>query len=130
MDFSLIECMDKTNLILLPSYLDLKNPEIVTLRNLTQDSSGVYRCTASNDVGEENCIIEVTMQCKFSSGQPSVGYQCCDYNTLIWDQSVVALQAWRCCFSVMDRDGFNTAQLFISVFLSIFCLSLLFFSLI
>ncbi|XP_056622733.1 CXADR-like membrane protein [Triplophysa dalaica] len=42
--------------------IDLKNPEIVTLRNLTQDSSGVYRCTASNDVGEENCIIEVTMQ--------------------------------------------------------------------
>ncbi|XP_026143720.1 CXADR-like membrane protein [Carassius auratus] len=42
--------------------IDLKNPEIVTLRNLTQDSSGVYKCTASNDVGEENCIIEVTMQ--------------------------------------------------------------------
>ncbi|KAG5269439.1 hypothetical protein AALO_G00202040 [Alosa alosa] len=39
--------------------VDLKNPEIVTLRNLTQDSSGSYRCTASNDVGEENCIIEV-----------------------------------------------------------------------
>lgn len=42
--------------------IDLKNPEIVTLRNLTQDSSGLYKCTASNDVGEENCIIEVTMQ--------------------------------------------------------------------
>ncbi|XP_042153436.1 CXADR-like membrane protein [Oncorhynchus tshawytscha] len=41
---------------------DLKNPEIVTLRNLTKDSTGVYKCTASNDVGEENCIIEVTMQ--------------------------------------------------------------------
>ncbi|XP_034150489.1 CXADR-like membrane protein isoform X2 [Esox lucius] len=42
--------------------LDLKNPEIVTLRNLTKESTGVYKCTASNDVGEENCIIEVTMQ--------------------------------------------------------------------
>uniref|UniRef100_A0A667X474 Ig-like domain-containing protein n=1 Tax=Myripristis murdjan TaxID=586833 RepID=A0A667X474_9TELE len=42
--------------------IDLKNPEIVTLRNLTMDSTGVYKCTASNDVGEENCIIEVTMQ--------------------------------------------------------------------
>lgn len=42
--------------------IDLKNPEIVTLRNLTRDSAGVYKCTASNDVGEENCIIEVTMQ--------------------------------------------------------------------
>ncbi|KAL2096196.1 hypothetical protein ACEWY4_008344 [Coilia grayii] len=41
--------------------VDLKNPEIVTLRNLTQDSSGVYRCTASNAVGEDNCIIEVIM---------------------------------------------------------------------
>ncbi|XP_034023918.1 CXADR-like membrane protein [Thalassophryne amazonica] len=42
--------------------IDLKNPEIVTLRNLTIDSTGVYRCTASNDVGEESCIIEVTMK--------------------------------------------------------------------
>ncbi|XP_058489998.1 CXADR-like membrane protein [Solea solea] len=41
--------------------IDLKNPEIVTLRNLTMDSTGVYRCTASNDVGEENCTIEVPM---------------------------------------------------------------------
>ncbi|XP_061074066.1 CXADR-like membrane protein isoform X2 [Conger conger] len=41
--------------------VDLKNPEIVTLQNLTQESAGVYRCTASNDVGEENCFIEVTM---------------------------------------------------------------------
>ncbi|KAI1903350.1 hypothetical protein AGOR_G00026290 [Albula goreensis] len=41
--------------------IDLKNPEIVTLRNLTQDSTGIYKCTASNDVGEESCIIEVTM---------------------------------------------------------------------
>ncbi|KAG7484498.1 hypothetical protein MATL_G00050010 [Megalops atlanticus] len=41
--------------------IDLKNPEIVTLRNLTHESTGVYKCTASNDVGEENCIIEVTM---------------------------------------------------------------------
>uniref|UniRef100_A0A4W4DS52 Ig-like domain-containing protein n=1 Tax=Electrophorus electricus TaxID=8005 RepID=A0A4W4DS52_ELEEL len=42
------------------------NSHIVTLRNLTQESSGAYRCTASNDVGEESCIIEVTMQCKWS----------------------------------------------------------------
>ncbi|XP_076850746.1 CXADR-like membrane protein [Brachyhypopomus gauderio] len=42
--------------------IDLRNPEVVTLRNLTQESSGAYRCSASNDVGEENCIIEVTMQ--------------------------------------------------------------------
>ncbi|XP_018603888.1 CXADR-like membrane protein [Scleropages formosus] len=41
--------------------IDFKNPEIVTLRNLTQESTGVYKCTASNDVGEENCIIEVTI---------------------------------------------------------------------
>ncbi|XP_061683348.1 CXADR-like membrane protein isoform X2 [Syngnathoides biaculeatus] len=42
--------------------IDLKNPELMTLRNLTMDSTGVYRCTASNDVGEENCTIEVPMQ--------------------------------------------------------------------
>ncbi|XP_008306723.1 CXADR-like membrane protein [Cynoglossus semilaevis] len=41
--------------------IDLKNPGIVTLRNLTMDSTGVYKCTATNDVGEENCTVEVTM---------------------------------------------------------------------
>uniref|UniRef100_A0A8C4NT70 Ig-like domain-containing protein n=3 Tax=Dicentrarchus labrax TaxID=13489 RepID=A0A8C4NT70_DICLA len=41
--------------------IDLKNPEIVTLRNLTKDSTGVYKCTASNDVGEESCTVEVKM---------------------------------------------------------------------
>lgn len=44
---------------------DLKNPEIVTLRNLTKDSAGVYKCTASNDVGEESCTVEVKMHCKW-----------------------------------------------------------------
>ncbi|XP_026871218.1 CXADR-like membrane protein isoform X2 [Electrophorus electricus] len=39
--------------------LDLKNPEIVTLRNLTRESAGMYKCTASNDVGEESCTVEV-----------------------------------------------------------------------
>uniref|UniRef100_A0A3B3ZU84 Ig-like domain-containing protein n=1 Tax=Periophthalmus magnuspinnatus TaxID=409849 RepID=A0A3B3ZU84_9GOBI len=39
----------------------LKNPEIVTLRNLTKESAGVYKCTASNDVGEESCTVEVKM---------------------------------------------------------------------
>ncbi|XP_056467507.1 CXADR-like membrane protein [Gadus chalcogrammus] len=42
--------------------IDLKNPELLTLRNLTKDSAGVYKCTASNDVGEENCVIEVTIK--------------------------------------------------------------------
>lgn len=44
---------------------DLKNPEIVTLKNLTKDSAGVYRCTASNDVGEESCTVEVKMHCEW-----------------------------------------------------------------
>lgn len=34
----------------------------MTLRNFTRDNIGVYRCTASNDVGEENCTIEVSIQ--------------------------------------------------------------------
>ncbi|XP_071025497.1 CXADR-like membrane protein [Oncorhynchus clarkii lewisi] len=41
--------------------IDLKNSEIVTLRNLTKESAGVYKCTASNDVGEESCTVEVKM---------------------------------------------------------------------
>uniref|UniRef100_A0A3B4ZJZ8 CXADR-like membrane protein n=1 Tax=Stegastes partitus TaxID=144197 RepID=A0A3B4ZJZ8_9TELE len=41
--------------------IDLKNPEIVTLRNLTKDNTGVYKCTASNDVGEDSCTVEVKM---------------------------------------------------------------------
>lgn len=44
--------------------LDLKNPEIVTLRNLSRESAGVYKCTASNDVGEESCTVEVKIHCK------------------------------------------------------------------
>ncbi|XP_030648061.1 CXADR-like membrane protein [Chanos chanos] len=41
--------------------IDLKNPEVVTLKNLTRESAGVYRCTASNDVGEESCTVEVKL---------------------------------------------------------------------
>ncbi|XP_070839165.1 CXADR-like membrane protein [Chaetodon trifascialis] len=41
--------------------IDLKHPEIVTLRNLTKDSTGVYKCTASNDVGEATCTVEIKM---------------------------------------------------------------------
>lgn len=44
---------------------DLKNPEIVTLRNLSKDSAGVYKCIASNDVGEESCTVEVKMHCEW-----------------------------------------------------------------
>ncbi|XP_045896798.1 CXADR-like membrane protein [Micropterus dolomieu] len=46
----------------LMALIDLKNPEIVMLRNLTKDSTGVYKCTASNDVGEESCTVQVKMQ--------------------------------------------------------------------
>ncbi|MBN3300483.1 CLMP protein, partial [Amia calva] len=45
----------------LQAYFDKKNPEIITLSNLTQESTGTYKCTASNDVGAENCIIEITI---------------------------------------------------------------------
>lgn len=37
----------------------------MTLRNLTKDSAGVYKCTASNDVGEESCTVEVKMHCEW-----------------------------------------------------------------
>ncbi|XP_076001165.1 CXADR-like membrane protein isoform X2 [Genypterus blacodes] len=53
--------------------IDLKNPEIVTLRNLTMDSTGVYRCTARNDVGEESCTVEVSMQPTNRIGKQMVG---------------------------------------------------------
>ncbi|XP_062860983.1 CXADR-like membrane protein [Trichomycterus rosablanca] len=44
------------------SHVDQKFAGIMTLKNLSRESSGVYQCTAKNEVGEENCIIEVTMQ--------------------------------------------------------------------
>lgn len=50
--------------IIICLFSDLKNPEIVTLRNLTKESTGVYKCTASNDVGEESCTVEVKMHCE------------------------------------------------------------------
>ncbi|KAA8579004.1 hypothetical protein FQN60_007155 [Etheostoma spectabile] len=46
---------------------DLKNPEIVTLRNLTKDSTGVYKCSASNDVGEQSCTVEVKIHCEWKT---------------------------------------------------------------
>ncbi|KAI4814712.1 hypothetical protein KUCAC02_003896 [Chaenocephalus aceratus] len=45
--------------------VDLKNPEIVTLKNLTKESTGVYKCTASNDVGEDSCTVEVKLHCEW-----------------------------------------------------------------
>lgn len=71
------------------SLTDLKNPEIVTLRNLTMDSAGVYRCTASNDVGEENCTIEVTMQCEPSSSSDGLLlFEAADGNSLFTSTDV------------------------------------------
>ncbi|XP_039620105.1 CXADR-like membrane protein [Polypterus senegalus] len=43
------------------SRIDLSNPEIVILRNLTQESAGLYQCTASNEAGEESCVIPVSI---------------------------------------------------------------------
>uniref|UniRef100_A0A672FIY5 Ig-like domain-containing protein n=1 Tax=Salarias fasciatus TaxID=181472 RepID=A0A672FIY5_SALFA len=40
-------------------YIYLKNPEIMTLKNLTQENTGIYKCTATNDVGQESCTVEV-----------------------------------------------------------------------
>ncbi len=37
----------------------------MTLKNLTRESAGVYKCTASNDVGEDNCTLEVKVHCKY-----------------------------------------------------------------
>ncbi|XP_041865347.1 CXADR-like membrane protein [Melanotaenia boesemani] len=44
------------------AHIDWKKPETVTLRNLTKDNSGVYRCTTSNDVGEETCTLDVKIR--------------------------------------------------------------------
>ncbi|KAJ8368896.1 hypothetical protein SKAU_G00089240 [Synaphobranchus kaupii] len=63
--------------------VDLKNPEIVTLQNLTQDSTGVYRCTASNDVGEENCLIEVTMHYVRGIGMVAGAMVCVSFGVLL-----------------------------------------------
>ncbi|KAM6907584.1 CXADR-like membrane protein [Xenentodon cancila] len=41
--------------------IDLKNPESVMLRNLSEDNTGVYKCTASNDAGAESCTLDVEM---------------------------------------------------------------------
>lgn len=38
------------------------------------DSAGVYMCTASNDVGEENCTIDVTMERKCWGGEPCTAH--------------------------------------------------------
>ncbi|XP_030217774.1 CXADR-like membrane protein [Gadus morhua] len=63
--------------------LDLKNPEIVTLKNLTKESAGVYKCTASNDVGEESCIVEVKMHYVRGMGVVAGAVVCVSFGVLL-----------------------------------------------
>uniref|UniRef100_A0A4W4DS57 Ig-like domain-containing protein n=1 Tax=Electrophorus electricus TaxID=8005 RepID=A0A4W4DS57_ELEEL len=95
---------------------DLRNPEIVTLRNLTQESSGAYRCTASNDVGEESCIIEVTMQCKWScrvGPSPPAGWGGCGQWAGLLEAYVRILCIcghWSCCHKLFGETKTSFSQ--------------------
>ncbi|KAG8141539.1 hypothetical protein E2320_007152 [Naja naja] len=42
--------------------LDLSNPAQIIMKNLTWMFTGSYQCTASNEAGEESCVIQVTVQ--------------------------------------------------------------------
>uniref|UniRef100_A0A4W4DSG7 Ig-like domain-containing protein n=1 Tax=Electrophorus electricus TaxID=8005 RepID=A0A4W4DSG7_ELEEL len=93
-----------------------ENPEIVTLRNLTQESSGAYRCTASNDVGEESCIIEVTMQCKWScrvGPSPPAGWGGCGQWAGLLEAYVRILCIcghWSCCHKLFGETKTSFSQ--------------------
>lgn len=44
---------------------DISNPGQVLLKNLTQMSTGLYQCIATNEAGQESCVVQVTVQRKY-----------------------------------------------------------------
>ncbi|XP_026544500.1 CXADR-like membrane protein isoform X1 [Notechis scutatus] len=47
---------------------NLSNPAQIIVKNLTWTFTGSYQCIASNEAGEESCVIQVTVQRKY--GRP------------------------------------------------------------
>ncbi|XP_029817920.1 CXADR-like membrane protein [Manacus vitellinus] len=41
---------------------NISNPGQVLLKNLTQMSTGLYQCVATNEAGQESCAVQVTVQ--------------------------------------------------------------------
>lgn len=44
---------------------DISNPGQVLLKNLTQMSTGLYQCIATNEAGQESCVVQVKVQRKY-----------------------------------------------------------------
>ncbi|XP_005428926.2 CXADR-like membrane protein [Geospiza fortis] len=44
------------------SRVNISNPGQVLLKNLTQMSTGLYQCVATNEAGQESCVLQVTVQ--------------------------------------------------------------------
>uniref|UniRef100_A0A8D0KNS4 CXADR like membrane protein n=1 Tax=Salvator merianae TaxID=96440 RepID=A0A8D0KNS4_SALMN len=44
------------------THINFSNPAQILMKNLTRTSTGLYQCTASNEAGQESCIVEVTVQ--------------------------------------------------------------------
>ncbi|NWT76018.1 CLMP protein, partial [Prunella himalayana] len=44
------------------SRVNISNPGQVLLKNLTRLSTGLYRCLATNEAGQESCALQVTVQ--------------------------------------------------------------------
>uniref|UniRef100_A0A8C7ECB6 CXADR like membrane protein n=1 Tax=Nothoprocta perdicaria TaxID=30464 RepID=A0A8C7ECB6_NOTPE len=44
------------------SRVNISNPGQVLLKNLTQMTTGLYQCIATNEAGQENCVVQVTVQ--------------------------------------------------------------------
>ncbi|KAK2532724.1 Clmp [Columba guinea] len=44
------------------SRVNISNPGQVLLKNLTQMSTGLYQCIATNEAGQESCVVQVTVQ--------------------------------------------------------------------
>ncbi|XP_038236334.1 CXADR-like membrane protein [Dermochelys coriacea] len=48
--------------------VNISNPGQVLMKNLTQMVTGLYQCTAYNEAGQENCVVQVTVQYARSVG--------------------------------------------------------------
>uniref|UniRef100_A0A8D2LGP5 CXADR like membrane protein n=1 Tax=Varanus komodoensis TaxID=61221 RepID=A0A8D2LGP5_VARKO len=44
------------------THINFSNPAQIFIKNLTRMATGLYQCTASNEAGQESCVVEVTVQ--------------------------------------------------------------------
>uniref|UniRef100_A0A670Z9D7 CXADR like membrane protein n=1 Tax=Pseudonaja textilis TaxID=8673 RepID=A0A670Z9D7_PSETE len=80
----------KGKLAFLPPSTHLSNPAQIIVKNLTWTFTGSYQCTASNEAGEESCVVQVTVQ-----RPPNVGIVAGAICGVMGVSLLIVLAVWR-----------------------------------